>query len=525
MTTIDAHAVAESGTPSKLAAAVSEWLTTTDHKRVGRQYVVVALLFALAGAAMGALVGLEGAGSGDLLKGAADQVLSLYRVGLTFLVAVPLVVGVATAVVPLQVGSRAIAFPRLSATGFWMWAAGSVLLLIAHLMNGGLGGGDLHGVELFLTAHILLVLGLLASVVSVVTTILTSRAAGMNLRRVPPFTWSVLVGGVGLLLTLPVLQAATLFNYLNLRYGGAGFGSNKDVVTWLDFAFTQPMTFVYAIPAVGFLAETVATVTRRRLQMRGVLWAGVGLVGVAALAGITQNQSGLSDGIFEGSLGEFVEELFPFALFNLVPVLGAFVAFALCGLVLRNKPTITAPFLFAFFGFGMVFVGMLVNVLVKVDDVGLGGSRAEEGAWIYVVYGIVLFALGALLYWGPKLWGGVAPTKKSAPLALLGVGGTVLASLPLVAAGFADDSDFDKIASVLAAIGHGMVALTVVAVAGLVFAASRSTEPAADDPWDGQTLEWMVSSPAQADNFDHVRTVTSAEPLLDMKPQTDGSAS
>jgi heme/copper-type cytochrome/quinol oxidase subunit 1 len=523
MTTIDAHAAAGPLSTGRLAAVVSDWFTTTDHKRIGRHYIFWSLLFGLGAAVLGVLVNLQQSSDSNVLEGAADQVSSLYVVGLTFLVVVPLMLGVATAVVPLQVGARSIAFPRLAATGFWLWACGADLVVISHLMNGGLGGGRRQGVELFLTGHLVLVFGLLCGAVSLTTTVLTTRAAGMNMRRVPPFTWSALVFGVGLILTLPVLQGTTLYNYLNYRYGGDGFGGNKEVSRWLGFAFTQPMTFVYAVLAFGFLAEMAATATRRRLAMRGFVWSGVALVGVAAFGAITQSSSTLRDGVFDGSFGTFLSDAFPHALFNLLPLLGAVIAIGLSALTLKNKPALSAPLVFAAAGALMVLVGLLANAVVGIGDFGIGG-RAAEGVWVYVMYGAVLTALGALLYWGPKLWGQVVPTKKALPLSLLGLGGTILASLPLVIGGIADDRDFDKAAAVIALVGHAMMALTVLAVVGLIASAGRTGELAANDPWDGQTLEWATASPAPHDNFDHVRTVTSAEPLLDMKPNTNGSA-
>jgi heme/copper-type cytochrome/quinol oxidase subunit 1 len=533
MTTINAQSVAGAGDTPRAVAMVRNWFVSTDHKQLGRMFIVLATLFAAGAAVAGVLLGIDGATDTDVLKGSIEQVVTSYRTGLTFVVVLPLMIGLATAVVPLQVGARALAFGRLAATGFWTWLAGAVLLGVAVASNGGPGGGDRQMVRMFLTAHILLLAGLLAVAVSLATTIMTTRTAGMNMRRVPPFTWSVLVFSVCLVLALPVLMGAMLLNYVAYRYGD-GWGGTQDVIRWTGFGSSQPMTFVYALPVFGFALETVATASRRRLPMRGIAWAGVGLVGVTALGGITQNRATLRADFADASLNDQIADAVPFLFVNLLPVLGALVVLGVIGLALKpSRPAISAPLLFGFFAAAMVFVGLLANVLAQVADLELDTSRFagvdfagvnlfEEGVWLYVMYGAVLMAIGAVAYWSPKLWGAVLPTKLAAPLVLLGLGGVVVSSLPLLIAGFADD--FAEAASAISAAGHALMALTVLAFAALAARTFVSGPVAADDPWDGQTLEWTTASPAPVDNFGHVPTVISAEPLLDRKPTIGSDA-
>jgi heme/copper-type cytochrome/quinol oxidase subunit 1 len=542
MTTLDVHTAAsppatartaaDHRSSSGLLATVGEWFVTTDHKRIGRMYVSLSLLFAVAAAAAGVLLGVEALGDDSLLKGSLEQVATAYRTGLTFAVVVPLMLGVATAVSPLQLGARSIAFGRVAAMGLWMWLAGVVLIGVALAANGGPGGGDRQAVLMFLTAHMLMLIGLLAGAVSLVTSIMTTRAPGMNMRRIPPFTWSALVFGIGLVLVLPVAIGTMLYNYLGFRYAVPGWNFTQDVTRWIGFATSQPASFVYVLPALGVAVETVAVSSRRRLPMRGFFWSGIGLAGVVAFGAVTQNRINLRAGFLDASFNDQVADVLPFLFFNLLPVLGAFIVLALIPLAFKGgRPAITAPLLFGLLGLTMVFVGMLANVIHSVDDLDIFRSRFtadgsfagigmfDEGVWLYAMYGGLLAGLGALLHWSPKLFGVVAPTKLAAPVALLGVGGTVVSSLPLLIGAILDD--FGDAASALSAVGHAMIALTVVAVVGLTIKAARAGERAAADPWDGHTLEWAAESPAPADNFGHVRTVTSAEPLLDLKPTTE----
>src|SRR5690606_15913908 len=126
--------------------------------------------------------------------GAIAQFVSLHTLGLAFLGATPLLLGLAIAVVPLQVGARSIAFPRAAAASFWLWLVGSLVFIGAIAADGGPGGGDPDSVELFLLAFGVLVLGLLLGSICVGTTVLTLRAPGMDLERVPFFAWGSLVG-------------------------------------------------------------------------------------------------------------------------------------------------------------------------------------------------------------------------------------------------------------------------------------------------------------------------------------------
>lgn len=538
MTTIDTHASAAAAPADagRSLASLTAWVSTTDHKRIGRMYVAVSLLALLGVAAVGLLLGIEraDASSSFLSAGSLPQLFAAYRVGLTFCVLVPLMLGIATAVVPLQVGARSIAFPRLAAAGFWAWLVGSGLVIMTIALNGGPGGGEPRMVGMFLSAHIVLLLGLVAGAVSVATTILTTRAPGMNMRRVPLFSFSVLVSMLGLVLALPVLVGTLVYNYVDYRYGRAGFGGNQAIFGWVGFGFTQPLTIVYALPVFGFAAETIAVAARRRMPLRGVVFAGFGLLGVAAFGGVIQASAGIPRNVYDMSFGTALNDILPFLLFNAVPVLGALVVLGVGGLALSSgKPRITAPFLFGFFGAGLVFVGILANVVYHVGDAQLTGTVFEEASWVYVTYGSVLAALGAIAYWGPKLTGRMMPMKQTLPLALLGALAVVLSSLPYIVAGFAKQpagvAEFDysgpqNLWNGLVAAGHGLMLLTVLAFVGLAARSFTKGDAAGDDPYDAHTLEWGTVSPAPEDNFHDVAVVMSAEPLLDLKPATAGSS-
>lgn len=555
MTTIDTSpdSVPSSGVASGVhtesgLAVTAAWLTSSDHKRIGRLFIGGSLLGLLATAVVGILLGVERTDSGNAVF-ASHGIGALFQglqTGLVFGVMLPLGLGLAVAVVPLQLGARALAFPRVALAGFYGWLAGIVLIVVALSNDGALGGADPNMVRLNLLGHGLVAVSLAATAGAIATSVLTTRAPGMTMRRVPMFAWSALVASIGLLLAMPVLVGAVIYLSVDLRHATAVFGSGGDVAVWVAWAFMLPTVALFAVPALGVFAELVPVSFRRRQVGRGVVFAGLALVAVGAFAGVTQqgvfNLPWAGSGVNLDDLGTKVSDLIPFALFNLLPLLGVVIVLLMALLMAKpqrgssTRPLLTPALLLALFGLGMVFMGVAGNVLYAIDDLALQGTVFAEGALVYVAYGSVLGAFGGIAWWAPKLWGRRFPDAMLYPVVLLGLVGTVLASLPYYIAGFADQpagaavfsySGPESTWNLLVLIGHALMALTVAAfAAAAVSAFTGDGEPAGDDPWDAHTVEWATTSPAPGNNFPEVPIVTSSEPLLDLKTEhIDGSQS
>jgi heme/copper-type cytochrome/quinol oxidase subunit 1 len=551
MTTIDSSPdVAGDSALGRVLAADAAWLTSSDHKRIGRLFVSAGLLGLLATVVVNLLIAIErvDGASAAFDSDSWSQLVASQRVGLVFGTALPLVTGIALAIVPLQLGARALAFPRLAAAGLYMWFGGFVLSIVSVIDNGGFGGGNSDMVDLFLAAHALMALGITAAAVSLVSSILTTRAPGMTMRRVPFFSFSALVYGIGIVLVMPVFVGAIIYLFVDHRSGAReAFGGNEGITTWAGWIFTQPATFLFAIPVLGAFAELIPVTFRKRTPMRGIVFAGLALVGVSALAAVTQqlrfdvpwrgSQLYIGDG---DDVSNKLGDVIPWALFHLLPLLGAGILFLM--MLFLAKPTkdeagdtvtphITAGFLFTFFGFGMVLVGIAGSAIEPIVDLRLIDTVFGEANLVYVVYGIALGVMGAIAFWEPKLSGHALEMKKVAPLALLGVAGTILACFPLYIAGFLDqpvgleyeDGDL-QVWNVLVLIGHGLMALSVLAFLGLLASTVLGSDAdAVDDPFDAQTIEWATTSPAPPSNFVDVPAITSAEPLLDLKSGADAA--
>ena len=191
--------------------------------------------------------------------------LTLQRLLLSYGAVVPLLLGLAVAVVPLQLGARAIAFPRVALAGFYVWFAGVVLAIVSLSNKGGPGGSDRRFTGLFLASTAMIALGLLAAALCVATSVLTTRTPGMRLLRAPAFAWASLIGAVGLLLTLPVLIGDVIYLFVDYRHAQAAFFEDgQGIMSWAGWAFTQPQALVLAIPALGIFAELLAVTANAR---------------------------------------------------------------------------------------------------------------------------------------------------------------------------------------------------------------------------------------------------------------------
>jgi len=532
MTTIDTHVGADAKTSSSFLGAVGQWVTSSDHKKIGRLFIGWSLIHAIEVAVLAAIFGFERMSPQGLELIAGDAALQmswLTRHVMILGLLAPLFLGLAIAIVPLQVGARAIALPRLAQFSLWSWLFGSGLVLVSVIANGGPGGGNGDMVDLFLMGAGLVAVGLIAGSVSVATTVMTARAPGMAMDMVPAFSWSALVGSVTTILSLPVAIGTLIYLYVDHTAAQVAFGTNKDVEKWLGWVYAQPQSFVFIVMALGVLAEIAPVTARVRQPLRPVVLIGLALASSGVLGAVTQSNHVLN---LDGSAGDKLASTLPFLLFNGLPLLGVLVSVAVALLALKEgTPRVNAAFAFAILGSLMILAGVAGSFVQHIESANLINTSFAEGVTAYLVFGGVLCALGGLTHWAPKLWGVVLDDKKVLGLAGLGLIATVLASLPLYIAGFSKQPayaafgfDYDgpvALWNLLAGIGAALIALVVVAFVGLLLQAVKAGAGASDDPWDAHTLEWSVPSPAPVNNFAALATVHSSEPLLDAKPSQE----
>jgi heme/copper-type cytochrome/quinol oxidase subunit 1 len=496
------------------------WVTTGDHKRIGRMYIGASLAFIAGALVISCLLGFERASTSStfLRADSIGQLFSLSSIGAVFLGVVPLLIGIAVYIVPLQVGARTIAFPRAAAASFWVWLIGSGMLIVAYAANGGPGGGKESAVDLFTLAYGLVLLGLLTAAVCVASTVLVLRAPGMRLEMVPAFTWASLVQAVMLLLTLPVLLANLIYLYVDHRYARSAFGGNFGMAAYIAWATRQPQTYLYAVPVLGFVAEVVPVFARARLAMHSVVLFAIGLAGLLGFGAFTQAQ--FAAGYSHQALN---------ILMSLAAPIPPLLVLGVCALTLRaHRPKLASPLVF---GGAPVFLHLAATAMgafTFFPKLHLVDTVWEEAHFDYVVFGGLLAGLGALAYWAPKMSGRLVADKRLLGLGVLGFLALAALALPQVINGIihqplatVDFTTGNELLNLVSGIGAALLALVVLGVAAVILNGARRGGESGADPWGGHTLEWATTSPPPPANFSQpIGVVESERPLLD---QQEGS--
>ena len=535
-THVDDHAVAAAETNDGLYRLVA----SNDHKMIGRLWIGTSLLFMLAAVVLGVVSNIERV-SLDGIDVFGDvptyfQTWTLFRTAAVFMVIVPMFIGIATVIVPLQVGSASVAFPRLAAAAFWSWFVASAIHIASFIADGGLGpaaGTDTDGTLLTIVSLGLMIVAILAASICIATTIIALRPAGMTLVRVPAFTWSMLVATSVWIFSLPVLIANLIYAYADLQgRPPIAFGNPDRLWSTVDWAWSQPQIYAYAIPVLGILAEIVPVSAKQRQANRPVVLSLIGLFGVLSFGAWAQHAfSRGADPVFEG-VGNLIYDEFLYVAFGLVvllPVLG--VLGGVADTIRRGSlPKLGAAFLGAFTG-ALLLLGAVVSGGLRViplwdalheDNILLSSATAQIS---FVLGAVIVSAIAALTYWSPKIFGGYAKE----PLAMVGVmavfsGGLMAGVFDMVSA-FLGQPDISiapvsesavETMNLMVVVALALVAVGVLALIGAMVPAASSDEQLPDDPWDGHTLEWAAPSPPPVGNFvEPIDVVQSPEPLLD----------
>ena len=533
-TEVAEDAVEVAGPPNRVVGFY-DWISSSDHTTIGRLWVYTSVLIIVATAAVGAIVGIEGLDAADVdLFGGTNEYFrywSLHRIGIAFLGVAPLFVGLAILVVPLQVGATNLAFPRAALAAFWTWLAGGIILVTATLAGGGWGALDgvtseeSDAIALTLVGTGMVIVSLLVALMCVVTTLIAFRTEGMNLLRVPLFSWSMLVTAGVWFLTLPILLVNLAVVYLDLQGPGPFvFGdpepSERLIISQLSWALEQPQVFALAIPVLGILGSVVPVSAGVRSSRH---WLMATLIGVYGLFSI--------GGWYQPAFNDIDQDLL-FVVFGIgvgIPVL-ALLGGAMATLV-GGRESLALP--------GTALIGVMGAVLVLVaagvsagaraiDPFELAGTAAVGGIFTLVIAASVLAGIAGLWFWAPKLSGTTFSEGLGRLAVTLVLFGGVAAGGAQVVAGFFDapdlalqdvDEDIVDVLNVVTLLGWAVAALGAVAMlAGIARALSPNAPAAAADPWAGQTLEWLTASPPERGNFDEpLEPVASATPLLDAR--------
>jgi heme/copper-type cytochrome/quinol oxidase subunit 1 len=502
--------MAESKQPSEF----EQLLGTGDHAMIGRLFIGFSMVFLLAGLLARILVGIDTGTTNGFLGSYVQMINASSTVALIFLGVIPFLLGLAFLIVPLQVGSPAVAFPRAAALSFWGWLIFGGVFLTSMALDGGIGGADTDAARLGNISFGALIVALALGSICVATTVLAHRPAGMSLARVPLFAWSMVVAAA-----VWVTSIGAGFAYVVLGHvinGGAAeyLGNFATGLAWLTRA---PAVFMVAIPVLGIAADVVVTATGRRLFN---YQAAQGLI---ALYGI------LSFGAW--AISDSAVDTFLYLLWTIGTGAAVVGLLGLFGESLRQgKPRVNAAFIGSLLSLVNLLGAVLVGLIISLNAAGSGtlfdfGTLALAPAqMVFVVAAAVTGGLAGMAHWSVKVWGSEADDKgATAAIALADIGGGLLATVLAVAVFVqGDDGTAETLFGWLAA-GTALVFFLGVAGAlvfslGAGFGAEDEDTEAPVDPFDGLTLEWQTPSPAVGgERTEEIPEIASPYPLLDAK--------
>ena len=520
------------GTGRGLIAALS----TVDHKIVARRYLVTAFVFLFLGGLSAAAMRIQLARPENQFIGPDlyNQLFTMHGTTMMFLFAVPVMEAVGIYLVPLMLGTRNIAFPRLNAFSYWVFLFGGLFLWVAFILNIGPDVGwfaytPLSGpqyspgkrTDVWAQMITFTEIAALATAVEFIVTILKQRAPGMTLDRIPLFVWAILVTSFVIVFAMPAVMVASTMLILDRLIGTHFFNPSEggDSLLWqhLFWFFGHPEVYIIFLPAAGMVSSIVVAFARR--PALGYLPLVLSLIAVGFLSFGLWVYHMFTTGLPQLGAAFFTANSMLIAIPNGIQI------FCWIATLWGGKPVFRTPLLFVL-GFFFIFVlgGLSGIMLASVPiDTQVHDTYFVVAHFHYVLIGGAVFPLlGAVYYWFPKITGRMMSERLGRwnfwlafigfnlaffPMHLLGLQG-----MPRRVYTYQPEMGWGTL-NLLATIGSVILLISFVLFLWNVVSSNRRGEIAGDNPWDAGTLEWATSSPPPPQNFDRIPLVTSREPL------------
>jgi cytochrome c oxidase subunit 1 len=510
------------------------WVNTVDHKKIGIMYGVVAMFFFVVGGSEALLIRLQLSRPGNDLLSADlyNQVFTMHGVTMVFLVVMPMAAAFANYLLPLQIGARDVAFPRLNALSFWLFLFAGIFLNTSWFLGGGPDGGwfnyapnsgvafsPTHGIDFFTVGLLIAGIASLVSAVNLTVTVLNMRAPGMTLLRMPVFTWMTFVVQVLLVLALPVITVALILltfdrlwdaNFFNVAEGA-------DPLLWehLFWIFGHPEVYIMILPAFGIVSEVIPVFSRKPIfgypfmVLSGIA---IGFMGFGVWA----------HHMFTAGLGPISVAAFSLSTMFIAVPTGVKILNWLATMW-GGRLKFTAAMLFSIGLVAMFTIGGLSGVThaVAPADTQQTDTYYIVAHFHYVLFGGALLGLfSGMFFWWPKIFGhflGEGMGKAQFWLMLIGLNLTFGPQHVLGLQGmsrriytYEEGLGFD-FWNMVSTIGAFTIALGLIVFFANVIVSRRRAKtapPVGADPWDARSLEWMIPSPTPEHNFDEIPTVT-----------------
>jgi len=514
------------------------WLRSVDHKSIATRYIVTAFVFFLLGGLEAAMMRAQLSRPENTLLGpdAYNQFFTMHGTTMMFLFAVPIMEAVGLYLVPLMIGARNVAFPKLNAYGYYVYLFGGVFLYVMFFLNTGPDTGwfsyvPLAGpeyapgkrVDVWAQTITFTEIAALVASTELIVTIFKNRAPGMTLNRMPLFVWALLVQSFMVLFAMPWVATASQFLAMDRLLGTHFFNPAEggDPLLWqhLFWFFGHPEVYIIFVPALGFVSSIVATFTRRPvfgypamvLSMVGTGFLGFGLwVHHMFATGLPQ----LGESFFTGAS-------------MMIAIPSGIQIFCWIATIWAGRPRFAVPFLWVL-GFVVLFIiGGFTGVMIASVPFDQQGHDTYfiVAHFHYVLIGGAVFPLfGAFYYWFPKITGRMLSERLGRWNFWLFFVGMNLTFFPMHQLGFEGmprrvytylaETGWGDL-NLLASIGAATIATSVLLFLINVARSLRTGTPAGDDPSGGETLEWATSSPPRPYNFPLIPVVDGRSPLWD----------
>jgi cytochrome c oxidase subunit I len=517
---------------------LASWLMTVDHKRIGLRYLYTGIAFFVVGGieALVLRAQLTQANLDFLDPEAYNQMFSMHGTTMMFLFAVPALSGFGNFFVPLMIGSRDMAFPRLNSLGYWVFLGSGIFMYSSFLVGSApdngwfnyvpLGGTDFTpgvNIDFYVLGLIFLGVSTTAGAINFVVTILKLRAPGMSINRMPIFVWGELALGLAIVFAQPALTTGLVMLELDRKFGFNFFdaGAGGDPLLWqhLFWIFGHPWVYIIVLPAFGLVSMMIPALSGRRII--GYTYIVLAEMAVALIGFGVWVHHMFAVGIPQIALSFISASSF------LVTIPSAIQVFAWLATLVAGKPRLATPMLFVL-GFIFVFViGGLSGVMFAAVpfDQQTTDSYFVVAHLHYVLIGGAVFPIfGGLYYWLPKMTGRLLSEGLGKVSFWLMFAGFNLAFFPMHISGllgqprrtytYEGGLGWD-VWNLLATIGSFVLALGVLVTLVNWLRSARFGAPAGDDPWGGETLEWSTTSPPPEYNFETIPAVRSLNPMWD----------
>ncbi len=528
----------------KTNSGLWSWLTTVDHKRIGIMYGVSAFAFFLLGGLEALIIRAQLIRPNNTVvsEDTYNELFTMHGTTMIFLAIMPLSVAFFNYIMPLQIGARDVAFPRLNAFSFWVFLLGGILLNISWFYGDAPGQGwygyaplterawsPTRAVDFWTLGLQVLGVSSMAGAFNFIVTILNMRAPGVTLMRMPIFTWSTLITSILIVMAFPSITVALILLSMD-RFAGTGFYSpaaGGDPLLWqhLFWIFGHPEVYILILPAFGIVSEVVQTFSRKPLFGYAVM--------VYALAAIAFLGFGVwVHHMFTTGLGPTANSVFA-ATTMIIAIPTGVKIFNWIGTMALGQLKFTTPMLFAVGLVSQFTIGGISGVMHSVVpiDTHHNDSYFVIAHFHYVLFGGSMFGLlAAIYYWFPKFTGRMMDDRLGRlnfwttfvgfnttffPMHFLGLEG-----MPRRYASYDDGSGW-WFWNIVVSAGAYLLAASVLL---FLFNVARSLQRgriAGPDPWDAATLEWSTSSPPPVYNFRDIPSIEQRNPLWAEKYGTD----